>query len=313
MSKQTGFGSVQEHLLTIYRKAAREGVALSHIDGLVERYASRQAVTEKFDREEERQFRKQLLSESPAPARVLAFAIPTVFLAIGVFLISSAVVPIASYFVTNSLVFAKENFESPIPREAVLQNSLPVLSTTVVEDLTAEEVSAPAPVILDTELDYTNLSNWFDSSDKLSSKQSKDEYILEIPKLEIYNARVQIGGSDLEDGLIHYPGTADPGQLGAPVIFGHSVLRQFYRPEESNSRRYNSIFSYIMTLEPGDKIYLHHDELKYTYTVTDKTEVKPEDTYILAQQYDGRRLKLVTCTPEGTYLRRGVVTAVLTK
>jgi len=45
--------------------------------------------------------------------------------------------------------------------------------------------------------------------------------------------------------------------------------------------------------------------------VTDKTDVKPEDTYILAQQYDNRKLKLVTCVPEGTYLRRGVITAEL--
>jgi sortase (surface protein transpeptidase) len=45
--------------------------------------------------------------------------------------------------------------------------------------------------------------------------------------------------------------------------------------------------------------------------VQEKTEDKPTDVYILNQQYDAARLKLVTCTPEGTYLRRGVVTAQL--
>jgi len=102
-----------------------------------------------------------------------------------------------------------------------------------------------------------------------------------------------------------------PGQPGAPVVFGHSLLRQFYNPKESNPRRYNSIFSTIMTLDKGDKIYLYYGDVRYTYVVEDKTEVKPTDTYILSQDYGVRQLKLVTCVPEGTYLRRGVVTAQL--
>jgi len=90
-------------------------------------------------------------------------------------------------------------------------------------------------------------------------------------------------------------------------------LRQFYNPSEKNPRRYTSIFSKIMLLERGDKIFLTHDNVKYTYLVQDKTEVKPEDTFILAQRFDVHQLKLVTCTPEGTTLHRGVVTAQLVK
>jgi LPXTG-site transpeptidase (sortase) family protein len=66
-----------------------------------------------------------------------------------------------------------------------------------------------------------------------------------------------------------------------------------------------------MTLEKGDRIYLYYGDARYTYMVEAKTEVKPTDTYILSQDYSSRQLKLVTCTPEGTYLRRGVVTAQL--
>jgi len=66
-----------------------------------------------------------------------------------------------------------------------------------------------------------------------------------------------------------------------------------------------------MTLKNGDEIFVTYDGIKYRYLVQEKTEVQPEDVYILTQQYDARQLKLVTCTPEGTYLRRGVVTAQL--
>ena len=170
-------------------------------------------------------------------------------------------------------------------------------------------------MILDQALDFTDLSNWFNEDLEVAELATSEfvEYSLDIPSLNISNAKVRVGGNDLNQSLIHYPGTGLPGQLGAPVIFGHSVLRQFYNPSEKNPRRYNSIFSKIMLLEKGDKIYLTKDGVKYTYLVQSRTEVKPDDTFILAQRYDVRQLKLVTCTPEGTTLRRGVVTAQLVK
>ena len=66
-----------------------------------------------------------------------------------------------------------------------------------------------------------------------------------------------------------------------------------------------------MTLEYGDEILIKFDGVNYRYKVVDKIEVKPEDIQILEQKYNGRYLKLVTCVPEGTYLRRGVVIAEL--
>ncbi|MBP9700658.1 sortase, partial [Candidatus Woesebacteria bacterium] len=66
-----------------------------------------------------------------------------------------------------------------------------------------------------------------------------------------------------------------------------------------------------MTLAKGDEILVKEDGVLYRYQVLSKTEVQPTDLFILEQQRDSRLLKLVTCVPEGTYLRRGVVTAVL--
>ena len=210
--------------------------------------------------------------------------------------------------------------KAPVPPDQVLDATPLFLADS--QGYSAEEFgeedSDSEPIILDTALDYTNLSNWFGSDDAPQFAQDAEEgqvisYMIDIPKVDVKNAIVAVGGTDLNHGLIQYPGTANPGQAGSPVIFGHSILRQFYNPDESNSRRYKSIFSYIMTLERGDKIFVTVEGVKYTYVVQSKTEVKPTDTYILSQRYDARQLKLVTCTPEGTYLRRGVVTAQLVK
>ena len=66
-----------------------------------------------------------------------------------------------------------------------------------------------------------------------------------------------------------------------------------------------------MTLDTGDEIFVDFDGITYKYVVKDKLEIKPEDIFILQQRYNNRELKLITCVPEGTYLRRGVIVAQL--
>jgi len=166
------------------------------------------------------------------------------------------------------------------------------------------------PVVLESLIDYGNLENWF-GNHQLTSKPTETTYLLHIDKLNIKNALVKVGGTNIDHNLVQFNTDVELGDYGAPVIFGHSILRQFYNPKETNKDRYKSIFSTIMTLKIGDEIKIETGNLTYTYTVTEKKEVPPEDDYILAQNTNVRQIKLVTCTPEGTYLRRGVITAEL--
>ncbi len=144
--------------------------------------------------------------------------------------------------------------------------------------------------------DYTKASNWFaggaQKDDFTSSKISY--YNITIPRLEIENATVSIGGEDLSDNLIQYPGTAVPGKIGNSVIFGHSILPIFYDPEN-----YLAIFSTLNKLKEGDDIYIDYDGISYHYEVEDKFEVKPTAVQILEQDRSSPYLSLVTCTPPG--------------
>jgi LPXTG-site transpeptidase (sortase) family protein len=240
---------------------------------------------------------------------------------IGFFLVSNAVWPILSYFVFTSPDLADQGMLSPVPADAVVSPERALVQKVQAkgEESEAAQPEVEAPVMLAEDLDYTNLSNWFPDITPEQEEQLNhtpddgqlQEYILDIPTLNVEEARVKVGGSNLDKSLIHYPGTANPGDPGSPVIFGHSVLRQFYNPSLKNPRRYMSIFSKIMTLKQGDKIYLTSNGVKYTYVVEAKAEVKPTDTFILEQNFDNRGLKLITCVPEGTFLRRGVVIARL--
>ena len=109
---------------------------------------------------------------------------------------------------------------------------------------------------------------------------------------------------DLAKSLIQYPQTALPGQLGNAVIFGHSVLPQFFNPKS-----YLTIFSTLYKLETGDEIAVDFDKIHYRYLVDEIYEVKPEDLSVLEQRFDGQYLTLITCSPPGTYLRRLVIKA----
>lgn len=223
------------------------------------------------------------------PPRSQALLINTRYLSIfltfmGFILIGAAVVPIFFYQFFVSPNFSKPKMVKPVSEE------------TVVLGEKANE-----------EADYTLLSSWFPEAPKFPPLPSKiTHYTLSIPKLKIKDAVVQIGGEDLKKSLVQYEGTAFPGQFGNTVVFGHSVLPQFYNPQS-----YITIFSTLPTLKKGDGVLVDFDGVSYEYLVEEMVEVKPGDISILEQRYDDSYLTLVTCVPPGTYLRRLIVRARL--
>lgn len=178
-----------------------------------------------------------------------------------------------------------------------------------------QEFLSPVPVLgQQTEINYQEFEDqdlsrpemWFPEA-RFEPRESKiTHYTLSIPKFKIVDAVVEVDGNNLAKSLIQFPGTALPGKVGATVIFGHSILPQFFNPEN-----YLSIFSLIPTLELGDEIIVKFDGITYTYKVIDRVEVKPNNLAVLEQPYDNEYLRLITCTPPGTYLRRAVITAAL--
>lgn len=310
----------QAELIQFYRRALLAGVSLDKLDKKVQKLLERNHTTQKQEQVDDTKRDKRFMSALPKAVRIGAVLLPIVLIGLGIALVGSAVMPIFGYYLSTVPEMRATDLLVPIPRESVLDVTPLVITEAQASDerpIDPDEEGAMNPIIVDTKLDYTNLNNWFGESGlpQLAKQSGEDEqvqeYRLDIPKLDVTNARVLVGGDNLNNSLIQYQGTALPGKSGAPVIFGHSVLRQFYNPKETNPRRYTSIFSKIMTLQKGDKIFVTVGNAQYTYAVQDKTEVKPTDTFILAQRYDAKQLKLVTCVPEGTYLRRGVITAQL--
>lgn len=111
---------------------------------------------------------------------------------------------------------------------------------------------------------------------------------------------IQIG---LQDGVVHYPGTAEPGQFGNAFITGHSS----YYPWDNG--RYKDVFAALHDLEVGDEYYIFHKGKKYQYIIRERKVVKPSDVSVLEQDTTKRTSTLMTCTPIGTTARRLILQA----
>lgn len=106
----------------------------------------------------------------------------------------------------------------------------------------------------------------------------------------------------LQDGIVHYPGTAVPGEIGNVVLTGHSS----YFPWDPG--RFKDVFALLHDIQLGDKVYLYHNQERYAYEVYETKVVLPNQVDVLTQEGDNR-LTLITCTPVGTNLKRLVVFA----
>lgn len=107
----------------------------------------------------------------------------------------------------------------------------------------------------------------------------------------------------LIDGVVHYPGTAKPGQAGNFFVTGHSS----YYPWAPGA--YKTVFARLPELKPGDEYWVYYKGDRHRYVVTEKKEVSPGDITVLDQPEGKRISTLMTCTPIGTTLRRLVVIA----
>ncbi len=97
-----------------------------------------------------------------------------------------------------------------------------------------------------------------------------------------------------------------PPDKGTAVIFGHSTLPQLFNPTD-----YKTIFANAHTLKVGDEITIDANNVQYTYKITSVTITTPDDTSVLAQEYDDSHLVIITCTPPGTIWKRLIVKARL--
>lgn len=231
----------------------------------------------------------------------LRYSMSLVLITLGIATFTTVAYPLISYQLTFAPQFQKNSLISPLSTAVVATNDL---VTNPVKKVMANDSPTFVDEVVNTSFDYTDASSWFAGVAKPKEATAYAIFTITIPKLGIDRAVVRSDHTDLKQSLIQYPGTALPGNLGNTVIFGHSVLPQFFNP-----KNYLTIFSTLHTLRPGDTMEITADGATYTYKISEMYEASPDDLSPLAQVYNGRYLTLITCTPPGTYLRRLIIKA----
>ncbi len=102
-----------------------------------------------------------------------------------------------------------------------------------------------------------------------------------IPKINLDAVVVEgTGHKQLLLGPGHMTDTAAPGEIGNSVITAHR----------------DTFFRHIYELNKGDQIEVRRNGKLFTYEVTGKKVVQPEDMSVIRQSQD-KRLTLITCYP----------------
>lgn len=130
---------------------------------------------------------------------------------------------------------------------------------------------------------------------------------LVVPKIGVNAPIVFASSTDektiqkaLESGVVHYKGTASPGEAGNTFITGHSSNYWW------SKGKYNYVFANLNRMAVGDQAKIYYNGNKYLYQVTETRVVDPKDVSVLGTT-DIPTLTLMTCTPPGTSWKRLII------
>lgn len=220
----------------------------------------------------------------------------TFSLVLGVFTLLWSFYPVMAYQL-GTFINTKKDL-SPLPDSQIpgsLQQGMSIYNDSL------------APYYSSYLKDFTSVADWFPKQkQQLSKKNQLKDYRLTIPKLGLTDLKVEVGGQDLTRSLVQFGNQVLPGETGNVVILGHSTLPQLFDQND-----YRTIFTYIPTLEPGDKIRVDLNGYYFYYLVEKMFVVSPEEVNVLKEEASEPEMTLITCVPPGTYWKRLIVKAKL--
>jgi sortase A len=125
---------------------------------------------------------------------------------------------------------------------------------------------------------------------------------VEVPVVfDVESIEEKVIQQKLEDGVVHYPITEKPGELGNGAIVGHSSNNIL------NKGKYKFAFLMLKKLEAGDTFYIHYNSKRYVYKVYESKIVEATEVSVLEDTDRPATFTLITCDPPGTSAKRLIV------
>jgi len=142
---------------------------------------------------------------------------------------------------------------------------------------------------------------------------SQKENSLEIPKIGVTAPLIIIENSnnnfdkELDRGVVLFPNSVLPGEMGQTIILGHSA------PSNWPKVNYEEVFSNIADLEEKDEIILYFNHQKYTYSVNQKIFLEKGEEIPNNTETSENILLLISCWPPGKNIQRILIKSKLIK
>ena len=140
------------------------------------------------------------------------------------------------------------------------------------------------------------------------------ENSLEIPKIGVIAPLIVTENSSQKDldekldkGVVIFPNSALPNEVGQTIILGHSA------PPSWPKINYDGIFSRISELGEKDEIILYFNHQKYTYSVNQKVILEKGEEISNDSETSGNTLLLISCWPPGKNIKRIIIESTLIK
>lgn len=124
-----------------------------------------------------------------------------------------------------------------------------------------------------------------------------------IPSVDATNPDAY--GEALSKGVAHSSTSFFPNENGAVYLFSHSTNYEWFVKD------LNAVFYLMKNLEAGDIVVLVYKGTRYTYSITEKRVVNPDEVSYLTPIEGKRMLILQTCWPPGSTTERLLVFADL--
>ncbi|MBT5516510.1 sortase, partial [Candidatus Peregrinibacteria bacterium] len=249
--------------------------------------------------EDEEYLRMDIPAHERLSTAVLGLKMPSPFASLRTFIFTALVIFTLLFSLTNANSYSKI-FMASIQDWSAEEEILVAETTHKEIDLleNSETIVKENDGIFPLGIQPTPFENRLEiPSINVNSRIVEPEFGLDSLIGQDWNALEDQIRSSLLNGLVHYPGTALPGDKGNVFITGHSS-NVFWEKSD-----YNTVFALLPKIEEGDDIFVSYDQNDFHYRVISKKEVTPKEVGIL-EQGDGKIMTLMTCTPVGTVLRR---------
>ena len=131
--------------------------------------------------------------------------------------------------------------------------------------------------------------------------------LVSVPTTNLYQENWSGLEEDIQEGLrsgvVHYPGTAEPGQIGNFFVTGHS---SYYLWDPG---QYTDVFARLHDLQIGDEYIVFWNQNVHRYRIVERKVVSPKNVDVLSQPDHKHVSTLMTCTPIGTATNRLILVA----